>query len=206
MEQDSISKVAAYSRQITIWQVEDIKAGHVVISLLCIVVWLRLLGLMLVHSALGPLIQMVVKMQNDLMKFLVLCVVFVLGFGVSISALLFGDQRSSINSLGSAVHATSQGLLGTQDMEQVTTQWEAEAVYTVYLVMSQVLLLNLLIAMFSSTYERVKEHETDEWRLARAQIILEYSNEVRGVLELPVLNLLGVLLLPLGWLWRRLRR
>jgi hypothetical protein len=145
-------------------------------------------------------------MRDDLTKFLLLCAVFVVGFGASISALLFEDQHSSISSLAGALHATLQGLLGTQDMELVTTTWEAEAVYSLYLVVAQVLLMNLLIAMFASTYERIKEHEKDEWRLARAQIILEYSHEVRGVLELPVLNLLRVVLVPLGWLWHGLRQ
>jgi hypothetical protein len=149
---------------------------------------------------------MVVEMRNDLTKFLLLCAVFVLGFGASISALLFDDRRSSISSLAGALHATAQGLLGTQDMDQVTTQWEAEAVYTLYLIAAQVLLMNLLIAMFASTYERIKDHAADEWRLARAQIIMEYSHEVRGVLELPVLNLVGLALVPLCWLWRGLRR
>jgi hypothetical protein len=205
MGQGSASAAVVEGDELTEWRVEDSTAGQAVISALCIVVWLRLLGLMVLSADLGPLIQMVVEMRNDLTKFLLLCAVFVLGFGSSISALLFDDRRSSISSLASALHATAQGLLGTQDMEQVTTQWEAEAVYTLYLVAAQIVLLNLLIAMFASTYERIKENAADEWRLARAQIILEYSHEVRGVLELPVLNLLGLALVPLVWLWRGLR-
>eukprot|EP01046_Picozoa_sp_COSAG06_P008732 COSAG06_NODE_445_length_15690_cov_28.448849_1_plen_1513_part_00 len=206
MEQGSGSAAAMNADEITEWRVEDSMAGQAAISALCIVVWLRLLGLMVLSADLGPLIQMVVEMRNDLTKFLLLCVVFVLGFGASISALLFGDHRSSIGSLAGALHATAQGLLGTQDMDQVTTQWEVEAVYTLYLVVAQIMLLNLLIAMFASTYQRIKDHAADEWRLARAQIIMEYSHEVRGVLELPVLNLVGLTLVPLCWLWRGLRR
>ena len=61
-------------------------------------------------------------------------------------------------------------------------------------VVAQMMLLNLLIAMFASTYDRIKEHAAVEWRLARAQIIMEYSHEVRSVSELPVLTLLGLAL------------
>jgi hypothetical protein len=206
--QDSGSAAAPEGKGISAgWHVEESTAGQLGICILCIVAWVRLLGLMLLSADLGPLIQMVVEMvTHDLRKFLLLCAIIVLGFGASISVLLFGDKRSSISSLAGALHVTAQGLLGVQDMEQVATAWEVEAVYTLYLVAAQVLLVNLLIAMFASTYERIKEHETDEWRLARAQIMLEYSHEVRGVLELPVLNLLGLALVPLGWLWTGVRR
>ena len=53
----------------------------------------------------------------------------------------------------------------------------------------------------NGTDERIKEHSIDEWRLCRAQTIVEYTNEVGHVLELPVLNLLafscGVAMAPL---------
>ena len=193
--------------------VDDVAAGQsfitnsaFTISVLCIAVWLRLLGLMVISPDLGPLILMVKEMRTDLRRFMFLCAAFVLGFGASISALVLDDHGSSIDSIYDALHSTLQGIIGTQDMEPVTTSWEVELVYTVYLVLAQVLLLNLLIAMFSSTYERIKENEIDEWRVARAQIILEYSHAVRGVFELPLLNLLSLAFLPLVWLRDLLRR
>ena len=47
---------------------------------------------------------------------------------------------------------------------------------------------------------------TNDWLLARAVIFIEFSHEVRSVSELPVLNLLALMFVPLGWLWRGLRR
>ncbi len=186
--------------------VEDCTAGQNIIGVLCIAAWARLLGLMVISPDVGPLILMLVEMRADLRRFAFLCAAFVLGFGASISSLVLDDHHSSIDSLSGAIHSTFQGIIGTQDMVPVTISWEVEVVYTVYLVLAQVLLLNLLIAMFSSTYERIKANEIDEWRVARAQIILEYSHAVRGVFELPMLNLVGVAVQPLGWIWKLLRQ
>ena len=184
------------------WSVDDAQTGQAVVSLLCIVAWARVLGLFIIDSKIGPLVQMVLEMRRDLYDFSVLTVIFVLGLGIAEESLLAEDRSSSVSTLGGALYETFQGVLGNQDMDQLTTGWESEAVYTVYLVVAQVLLMNLLTAMFASTYERINVSATDEWRLATAKIFFsEYSNDVRGISELPLLNLLALCAAPLGWLW-----
>ena len=37
-----------------------------------------------------------------------------------------------------------------------------------------VVLMNVLIAMLSTTYSNVLEHATDEWRLERLQVYIQY--------------------------------
>ena len=47
----------------------------------------------------------------------------------------------------------------------------------VYMFMTTVVLINLLIAQMSSTYEEMSEVAVDEWHYARAGIVLEYMGK-----------------------------
>ena len=51
---------------------------------------LRLLGVLLLDSELGPLVTMVVQMQQDMLTFAGLCLVFIFAFGIGIVPLGFG--------------------------------------------------------------------------------------------------------------------
>lgn len=45
-----------------------------------------------------------------------------------------------------------------------------------YSFLSTVVLVNLLIAQMSSTYDRVKENSADYWKFDRVQLVLEYKD------------------------------
>lgn len=49
--------------------------------------------------------------------------------------------------------------------------------YGIYLAAILVVLLNLLIAVMSSTYEELSEVSTLEWHYARTQIVLQYKDQ-----------------------------
>jgi len=49
--------------------------------------------------------------------------------------------------------------------------------YVAYMVMALILLLNLLIAMMSSTYEQIMEHATLQWRIHFARLVLKIELE-----------------------------
>eukprot|EP01050_Picozoa_sp_SAG11_P042390 SAG11_NODE_19498_length_465_cov_1.275956_2_plen_71_part_01 len=58
-------------------------------QILCVVSWMRLLGVLLLHNKLGPLVTMVLQMNNDILVFTVLVIVFICGFGTGIIPLGF---------------------------------------------------------------------------------------------------------------------
>lgn len=57
-----------------------------------------------------------------------------------------------------------------------------------YMMMTSIVLVNLLIAQMSSTYEAMSEVATDEWHYARAGLTLEYMKRTRLP---PPLNLIN---------------
>ena len=60
-------------------------------------------------------------------------------------------------------------------------------------------MLNLLIAMFSSTYERVKTTSLQQWRFLKLKTTMEHSVEVNDVGEIAPF---GIVLLPFKCLYR----
>ena len=77
-------------------------------------------------------------------------------------------------------HRTDPPGLALQDMTAISATWETELFFIVYLVLAQVMLLNLLIAMLSNTYDSIAAEALDQWRFTRVETILEFSEQVRS--------------------------
>ena len=64
-----------------------------------------------------------------------------------------------------------------------------DLVYGFYMLIGNILLLNLLIALFASTYDRVSENRMKHWKIIRTASLIEYKDK----LTLPIpFNLLGL--------------
>ncbi|KAL1519033.1 hypothetical protein AB1Y20_003301 [Prymnesium parvum] len=55
-------------------------------------------------------------------------------------------------------------------------EWLLPMLYYIYLILALVVLLNLLIAAMSSTFESLAEVATEEWKYARVQLVLQYKD------------------------------
>ena len=60
--------------------------------------------------------------------------------------------------------STHCGALALQDMDMMINRSNGMIFYGIYFFLMAVVLLNLLIAMFASTYERVQETSVKHWR------------------------------------------
>jgi len=81
-------------------------------------------------------------------------------------------------------------------------------ILAVTVILSQIILMNLLIAMMGFTYEQVKEDEVHSWRRWRCRLIEEHSSLIRHAAETTPFSVLCVMYkLPqaaLFWLDRKL--
>lgn len=62
--------------------------------------------------------------------------------------------------------------------------WTVEAVAAIYLLFSNLLLVNLVIAMFSYTFERVQENSEKLWRFERYTVINDYKWRIPSPINL----------------------
>uniref|UniRef100_A0A8D2L4L6 Transient receptor potential cation channel subfamily V member 3 n=1 Tax=Varanus komodoensis TaxID=61221 RepID=A0A8D2L4L6_VARKO len=117
---------------------------------------------------------------NDVIKFIAVYMVFLLGFGVALAALIEtcpeDSKCSSYSTLGSVLIELFKLTLGLGDLEI-----HENATYPIlfllllisYVVLTFVLLLNMLIALMGETVEDISKESEHIWRLQRARTIVE---------------------------------
>eukprot|EP01050_Picozoa_sp_SAG11_P012677 SAG11_NODE_1424_length_4949_cov_2.978763_7_plen_172_part_01 len=134
------------------------------LAALVIVVWLRAMYLPTLHPKLGPLILTIFKMTADVALFAFLALVFIIGFAAAIVPMYIINPTHKLGNFGGALIQTMLGVVGEQDMDTIQETTGGMLLYMIYLFIMAVILLNLLIAMLSSTYERLKESSLTQWR------------------------------------------
>lgn len=151
-----------------------------------------------VRASLPP--QVIFSMAGELVKFGVVILVIMFGFAMSFYAL-FRD----VDTFGQMFLTLFKGMLGEvgffdqvlgdeyREHEQVAT-----ALFIVYLVLIAIMLLNLLIAVLSTSHAKVEEKAEQEFRVLRARLMDHYRLVVDEHLLPPPFNLVqGLLSLPL---------
>ncbi|KXZ46867.1 hypothetical protein GPECTOR_40g601 [Gonium pectorale] len=112
-------------------------------------VWARVLYFMLAYQATGPLVRMIVHIIRDISFFLVLLLCTLLGFGLSFYLLFNFSVMVGNFSQDMFWNARSPVL--------------AVALFVLYIIVMLVVLFNLLIAILSDSFERVKDTEEVEF-------------------------------------------
>eukprot|EP01050_Picozoa_sp_SAG11_P002261 SAG11_NODE_111_length_16190_cov_9.912808_9_plen_742_part_00 len=147
-----------------------------ILSVLCVTSSFRALELLTTNHTLGPMVIMLLRMGKDVQKFMALAIFFVLGFAVAMVPLLT-DPMNELSTPYKSLINTALGIIGEHNIQDLMDKSSTFALFSCYLFIMQVILLNLLIAMFSSTYMSVEEKSQEEWEFVRASIQVEYSFE-----------------------------
>ncbi|XP_077167353.1 transient receptor potential cation channel subfamily V member 3 [Paroedura picta] len=117
---------------------------------------------------------------HDVVKFLLVYLVFLLGFGVALAALIdtYPDDSKchSNSSLGTVVIQLFELTLGLGDLA-IHDKAKYPVLFLLllisYVVLTFVLLLNMLIALMGETVEDISKESEHIWRLQRARTIVE---------------------------------
>lgn len=130
------------------------------------------------------LIQVIFSMMVELIKFLFVLFVVMLGFTMSFKALF----RS--NTYGETWLHLFEAMLGElgffEDFPDDRFDFVATVLFVVYLVVTQIMLLNLLIAILSISHARVQENAEREFKVSKALLIKHYRMVVdKDILPAP---------------------
>ncbi|XP_076087671.1 transient receptor potential cation channel subfamily M member-like 2 [Mytilus galloprovincialis] len=143
---------------------------------------LRTLQFFYVAKNTGPKIIMIGKMMTDLQFFIMIFAVVLVSFGIITQANLYPNSEPTFHYL----YYVSNG----QESSTCTTESsvyrngtlprcpESTAivpiVLAVYMVLTNLMLLNLLIAMFSNTFQKVQDNAVLIWKFHRYSLVHEY--------------------------------
>ncbi|WAR05104.1 TMP2L-like protein [Mya arenaria] len=175
------------------------EAARVVLALNFVTYFLRLLHIFSVHKKLGPKLVMIGKMLKDLIYFLLILMVFVLSYAIASHSILYPNApltwKTAVQIIREAdcSYDATIWINGTQARCPTDTgKWLVPIMMGIYILLANVLLLNLLIAMFSNTFEKVQDNADKHWFFQRFSLIHEYYT--RPVLFPPLILLAHIFL------------
>eukprot|EP00055_Hartaetosiga_balthica_P013583 m.70395 g.70395 ORF g.70395 m.70395 type:complete len:1603 (-) comp8308_c0_seq3:3281-8089(-) len=162
-----------------------------------ILLWIRSTRYYAANRLLGPKIIMLKRMLRvDMYIFLMLLMVVLFGYGVAADSLLYPDRPFSIATIKAVFYIPYFQMYGEMNLDTLeaasgcSTQITDGVPYencdssngflvpfllSIYTLLSAILLVNLLIAMFTTTYEEIQEKAEKLYHLQQYDIYLEYK-------------------------------
>lgn len=163
-------------------------ARHVLLVFAMILGFIQLLEYLMFHHLIGPWTIIIKNQMKDLYRFAIILVLFHVAFSLSFTSIcnpvrLAALQNfSNTETLSESENGTSSfvslffALFGLTDLENIPCPKDSFAMeiglanifFGIFLVVTVVVLLNLLIAMLSNTYQLIHDHSDTEWKFGRA--------------------------------------
>ncbi|XP_035694681.1 transient receptor potential cation channel subfamily M member-like 2 [Branchiostoma floridae] len=167
--------------------------------------FVRLPQLFMVHKDIGPKVIMIQKMLVDLVFFLVILLVFIFAYGVMRHTLIHPNSQtewSLLLNVSLIPYWQVYGELFVDEVEGTTPSgnWLVYVLQGLYMLLTNVLLLNLLIAMFSFTFQKIQDNSEQVWRFHRYDLIYEFFDRPWGA---PPVIILGHVYRLIRWVARR---
>lgn len=177
----------------------------------------QLLDFLSFHHLFGPWGVIIRDLMYDLVRFLVILLIFMLGFTAHLTAVyrpMYGESKdeNKINENATfgfffCFELLFFSLFGLTEMDSLTPQGKhprathfiAKATFGIYNVITIIVLINLLIAMMSDTYQRIQRQSDTEWKFGRAKLI---RNMKRSTTTPSPLNLITKLISYLNILYK----
>ena len=146
------------------------------------------------HHLFGPWAIIIRDLMKDLTRFLVILCIFMIGFTLHLSAVYqpvlaplepdtdrgdgLGTGGAPIETVFDTFEMLFFALFGLVEPESlppvhrnpVWTITLSKAVFGIYLIVTLIVLINLLIAMMSDTYQRIQAQSDTEWKFGRAKL------------------------------------
>ncbi|XP_018427320.1 PREDICTED: transient receptor potential cation channel subfamily M member 2-like [Nanorana parkeri] len=184
---------------------DTVYLGRVFLSLDFMIFCIRLMHIFSVSKVLGPKIIILRRMVKDIFFFLFLLAIWIVSYGVAKQAILitnedrlywifrnvvyepyltlFGQLPSDVDSLNFDPTKCSQNgtdptlpkCVFNDGSKALFPEWLTIILMCLYLLLANILLLNLLIAMFSYTFVEVESHTDQVWKFHRFGLIKEYN-------------------------------
>ncbi|XP_052227848.1 transient receptor potential cation channel subfamily M member-like 2 isoform X2 [Dreissena polymorpha] len=175
-----------------------------------IIFYLRIMKIYIAHGQLGPKMFMIRRMLDELRMFVMVMVVFLLAYGIASQGLLYKTRSPTWRILKDIIYFPYWQLFGEIFLEEIDTEdsctagadncrtshWLVYFLLAGYLMVGNILLLNLLIAIFSHVFEAVDKNSQEIWKYQMYFMVNEYEKKTALV---PPASLLEHFYLAVMW-------
>ncbi len=147
----------------------------------------QILEFLIFHHLFGPWAIIIRDLMKDLVRFMVILLIFLVGFMLHLAAVYqpvypktgtTADQQlvQSPADTFPILFFSLFGLVEPVDLPSTARHPEfthilIRIVFGTYLIVTLIVLINLLIAMMSDTYQRIQAQSDTEWKFGRAKLI-----------------------------------
>lgn len=188
-------------------RISSMEIGRIIYCVDCIYWYLRILNILGVNKYLGPLVTMMGKMVKNMIYFVVLLLVVLMSFGVARQAIRFPNSEPKWRILRDIFMEPYFMLYGEVYADNIDPdcgeepsmsecepgRWITPFAMSVYLLVANILLINLLIAVFNNIFNEVNAVAHQVWMFQRFTVVMEY--EQKPVLPPPLIILSHIYLL-----------
>ncbi|KAL3998389.1 Ion transport family protein [Acanthocheilonema viteae] len=161
--------------------------GRIVLSCNIVFWYIKLLDFMGVHPRLGPYIQMTGKMIVNMMYILALLLVTLMSFGILRQAITYPHEKwqwllirnifyKPYFMLYGEVYAGEIDTCGDEGINCVPGGWIPPILMTIFLLVANILLINMLIAIFNNIFNETNAIAQQVWLFQRYEQVMEYEN------------------------------
>lgn len=181
-------------------------ARNQVLAVAMFLTFVQLLDFLTFHHLFGPWGVIIGNLMQDLARFIVILLIFMLGFTAHLAAVTkprilndtkpnYMDEakmskvRQNILDIFTTLFFSLFGSADTQKLYNLTKIPEdgipefsvvlVRIVFGLYSLVTIVVLVNLLIAMMSDTYQRIQSQSDLEWKFGRAKLIRKLEGTTR---------------------------
>eukprot|EP00116_Pleurobrachia_bachei_P009913 sb/3470175/ len=171
------------------------------------------------HKYLGPTVLMVFKMARDFQMFMLMFMMVALAFGIGYAVVLTDPEDftpenrgtmaagivfytlfqmygelfvDDLNAAEGSLFFPSNSPNGRSDVRRVTVT----VMVGIYMAIVVLMLVNILIAMFSDTYSKIKEIQDVVFKFQRLELLMEMENSFLP----PPFSLIHRII---TWIWRK---
>ena len=147
-----------------------------------VLVWCRLFKYLQSNQAIGLLVIMITEMFNDIALWGLVSAIFLGAFTVAFVSIADPYVVAS-GGTDHPMFAPVWAMLGDYDRHEIA-QWNPQVgdlMLGIYLVISQIVLVNLLIAMMGYTFGAIKERADEEWKFGRVASVMQATERMSPI-------------------------
>ncbi|EDQ87245.1 uncharacterized protein MONBRDRAFT_27446 [Monosiga brevicollis MX1] len=171
------------------------------IAFVVLILWLRFMRYYAVSKDVGPKLIMLFRMTRDVIVFVFIIAVFIFSYGVAAQSILWPQRDVDAQTFENVLYRPYFQIYGELFLEEMNAEsdcvgpepfsscgytyaWVLPPLLALYILVTNIVLINLLIAMFADTYQRVNEEARELWHSQNFDVYNEYHT--RTVLPGPL--------------------
>ncbi|KAI0242998.1 Transient receptor potential cation channel subfamily M member-like 2 [Lamellibrachia satsuma] len=174
-----------------------LEVARIIFALDLMLFYLRTLDIYYLHRKLGPQLVMITEMMVDMWYVIIIIMVFVVAYGVALQAILYPNSPLDFTLMSKMFKKAYFQIYGELFLEELGGTLDCETtlmanstlprcpqntdfiptfLMAIYILFTNVLLLNLLIAMFSNTFNKIQMDTDEHWFFLRYFLIKEFDD------------------------------